>query len=796
MKKILITFILLMTSSLATITFAATQDTQLDTANNSGSTQELSMSIKMKKFSSCEDFKKVLNKYLKEYYKNNRYYGRGKGGIDFIKNSVDTVSDTKSSNVGAVTQENSKDISVTNADFSQTNIQVGGVDEEEIVKTDGKNIYYYNSKDKNIYVVKANTSGNPEILKKIKVPESFGDPKIYIEGTKLAIIATDYDYKTNYDYYWFARNVKTTIAVYEIGDLNNMKLERFYKVDGTATDSRKIGKYLYVVSNSSINLPYYLFDTKNGILLENQANSEFSSAKVLPKKTEIRKTDKEAEKNIKIKGKLQNYNINSNTVGDCNNIEYILPDPDSENKVEINPSFTVISTINLADYTAPVKTKALFGDVGTIYMSQKNLYITSNLFTKYNFNCPRGAYCIMPYYSAGTNTLIHKLNINEDNVNYANSTVISGSPLNQYSMDEKDNYFRIITHKNDYFSGESKKETSVFVLDKDLKLTGKLDGIGKNEDFKSSRFIGDKLYLVTFKQIDPLFVIDMKDPKNPTVLGELKIPGYSTYLHPYDDNHLMGLGYDTFENEYGGTQNSGLKVSLFDITDLKNPKEDYSLVLGNNGSSSEALYNPRMFVWNDNKKTLLLPATIYTKHPTEKYRNSDVSQGTFVIGIDKDAGIKLKGTITHIDTTGLEQKRQEECNKYGNYGKKCTKLLNGQEYCYNSGEDSYVPTYCFAESKIGEYLANTIRNYNDYFVLRNLYIGDNIYSLSNSLLKVNNINSLSEIGKLNFTDNTTCKKEGESLGAVIPGNNAVCCEGLEPKIPENIVGTRRTCIKK
>jgi uncharacterized secreted protein with C-terminal beta-propeller domain len=98
-----------------------------------------------------------------------------------------------------------------------------------------------------------------------------------------------------------------------------------------------------------------------------------------------------------------------------------------------------------------------------------------------------------------------------------------------------------------------------------LELKSSLTGLGKTEDFKSSRFIGDKLFLVTFKQIDPLFAIDVADSKNPKVLGELKIPGYSTYLHPYDDTHLIGIGYNTSENQHGGTFNNGLKIDLYQV---------------------------------------------------------------------------------------------------------------------------------------------------------------------------------------------------------------------------------------
>lgn len=117
---------------------------------------------------------------------------------------------------------------------------------------------------------------------------------------------------------------------------------------------------------------------------------------------------------------------------------------------------------------------------------------------------------------------------------------------------------------------------------------------------------------MTFEQIDPLFVIDLSDSTNPKSLGELKIPGYSTYLHPYDESRLIGIGYDTKQNEWGGTMNAGIKVDLYNVSDVKNPKQEATLTLGDVGSYSDVLTNPRSFVWYKEKNLLLMPAAIMT----------------------------------------------------------------------------------------------------------------------------------------------------------------------------------------
>jgi uncharacterized secreted protein with C-terminal beta-propeller domain len=147
-------------------------------------------------------------------------------------------------------------------------------------------------------------------------------------------------------------------------------------------------------------------------------------------------------------------------------------------------------------------------------------------------------------------------------------------------MDEDTNgNFRIVTTLSSWSGGTNTSSTKLSVLNPSGTIIGSLSGIAPGENFQSSRFIGNRLYLVTFQQIDPLFVIDIADPKSPKILGELKIPGYSTYLHPYDNDRLIGLGYDTKVNQWGGTQNAGIKVDLYNIRDVKNPKQEASLIL-------------------------------------------------------------------------------------------------------------------------------------------------------------------------------------------------------------------------
>lgn len=726
------------------------EDNQLINIDNSWDTKELSVNFNLQKFSSCENLEDVIKKYIKDYndlYPNNYYRWWMDDILHFKANDAEvsgiaeSVNDTSSVAIDEIKA----------TDYSETNIQVKWVDESEIIKTDWKNIYYYNEAKHSIFIVKAFPATSPEVLKVIKIPESFSNPEIYVNWSKLIIIANKY-IQGNYSYYWFNREQKTVVVTYDISNLKNLKLEKYYQADGYTSKSRRIGKYLYVLSTSSFDFPYqnYYGPVMEDEVLNfdsNKLEKDFDAKRVLPKKAELKITSIKSEQNVKIRWKNLPYNLTQGYSSKCADIEFVMPDKETLKKFDFSPSYVTLSIINTEDPSEEVSTKVLFWDVNEVYMSLDNLYITSNLYTNYNFKCPEiqcikspcpSFPCSMPYFSSWENTLIHKIGLNWKNTKYSASTIVSWSPLNQYSMDQNWVWsFRIVTSS---FSPE--QSTNVFVLDKNLKTVWKLTGLWKNENFKSSRFIWDKLYLVTFQQIDPLFVIDLSSDNNPKVLWELKIPWYSTYLHPYDETHLIWLGSDTVDNWYGWLKTGWLKIDLYDVADLKNPKQQYSLTLWDQGSSSEALNNPRVFVWNDKTKTLFLPATLFTNawDKTDSYRNSDVYQGSIAVKIDSTSWIKELSKVTHIDTAWIEEKRNKACLKYSvKETPKCQTIIGWWEYCPPA--NNYIPTYCYESSPIWEYLANQIWNYNNSFIVRNLFLDNLWVTVSNDKIQANDLNN-------------------------------------------------------
>lgn len=147
----------------------------------------------------------------------------------------------------------------------------------------------------------------------------------------------------------------------------------------------------------------------------------------------------------------------------------------------------------------------------------------------------------------------------KDQIHFEGEAILPGTILNQFSMDEYNGYYRIALN-------DRREGTSVTILNRDLTVRGSVFGIAKGETIKSARFLGDTAYLVTFRDIDPLFVLDLKDPEKPQILGKLKVPGFSNYLHPLEGGYLLGIGQD-------GKEVSHLKISLFDVREPNAPKE-------------------------------------------------------------------------------------------------------------------------------------------------------------------------------------------------------------------------------
>ena len=465
---------------------------------------------------------------------------------------------------------------------STTNIQVANVDEADIVKTDGEYIYYV--KRYKVYIVKADEMKIvSEIVEIRNDNSSFAPREIYIKDNKLIILGNRHQ-------------------------LENQTFQN--KIEGVLTDS-----YNVTSKNFAEAIVYDISDKEN------------------PKQERVVSIDGNYTNSRMIGDNLyfisNKYPTYYRTIGD----EEILPIckdtaatyetkriaatdiayfPDTKSY-----SYMLVAGFNINN-DEEVNVETFFGASDTIYASENNLYITH-----------------MDYSYRDSKTIIYKFNLKNSEIKFAAKGEIEGDLNNQFSMDEYEGNLRIATTG---YNGDT-STNQLYVLDKDLKEIGKIENMALDERIYSVRFIGKVGYIVTFKQIDPLFVIDLSDPTNPEIKGELKIPGYSSYLHPYDENHIIGIGYNTKENGFGGVTNTTLKMSMFDVSDLENPKEMFNVSIGKHTSYSDILYNHKALFYNKSKNLIGFPATIREYN----YRND---KNAFVIyKIDLEEGFKEYGKI-------------------------------------------------------------------------------------------------------------------------------------------------------
>lgn len=685
----------------------------------------------LKSFNSCENMDEVLSRYLKKsLYDQLSLYGdmrRGFGGgmEPWMGGGGEEALSSMPSVASPVADSSS--ISSSKVSMSETNVQITGVDESDVIKTDGTYIYYVSNTQHEdgfqyVHIVRASDMA---LIKRIKLPQNYNTNTLYLADGFLTVLANRWIEGPMYQgIISRSQNTDTVVVVYDVRDPSRPELKRFYTVSGHLAHSRRNGDYLYVLSQDSIslNIWWYRSDVIDKLDIQKYIDNEFDAVSILPKTIEIKKDENPIHRLPWNASKLP-YSYKKWTVW-CQEIEYLLPEkPD-------NLWFLTLSIIPLKGNGDIVK-KVIWGDVSQFFMSLESLYIVSSHWNQWgDFSCPPGARCMMPFFRSEQNSLIHKFQIKSGSAKYVYSVMTPGMPLSKYAMHEKD-WILITAQQKDW----STNGVDIFAIDPTGKLISKLENVGAKERFQSSRYVNDRLYLVTFEQVDPLFVIDISQPKSMKILGELIMPGYSTYLHPYDDNHLIGLWYDTQTNTWWGTTNAGLKVDLYDVSDVRNPKQKYSKVYGGIGSSSEALTDPRSLVWDDAKKTLLFPAQLLDQN-MQTYENLTAWQWLLALKIDKNAGITEEARISHIDMTGISEKRKTECAKYDVKveEKKCyTHLTTGKKTCIDPMDNPAnprIPTYCFAEYDDSSYIASHFWDYVHSYVQRGIYIKNTLYTAS------------------------------------------------------------------
>lgn len=502
-------------------------------------------------------------------------------------------------------EEDNKNDEVLESMRSDTNVQVQNVDEADIVKVDDKYIYYVSGKK--VVIIDAEKPETSEKIVEINFEnEKFYPREIYVNNQKLIIVGNEYNdtVKTEFAEIDSATNdmsikediinvnddSKSGVIIYDISNVKEPKEIRRVMVDGMYLSSRKIENYIYFVVNKYIYTP--------GIKNNNLEELEQYQDQYKPKYIDT--AVGEDEKYI-----------------DYDNI-YCLDGTDEAN-------YLILVGLNI-DNEEEAEIQTFLGAGQYVYSSEKNMYIATNKITYGD-----------DYEILSENTHILKVALNNGKFIFKAEADVNGQINNQFSMDENGDTFRIATTTGNIWTIDENTSNNLYILNDKLEEIGKVAEFAKEEKIYSVRYVGDKAYVVTFKQTDPLFVIDLSNPSNPQILGELKIPGYSTYLHPYDETHLIGFGYDTKED---GTQitTNGLKMVMFDISDLNNPKELFKINIGDSKYTySELLFNHKALLFSKEKNIIAFP--IYSSSGRKSYTRAAIYE------IDLEKGFTLKGEI-------------------------------------------------------------------------------------------------------------------------------------------------------
>lgn len=660
--------------------------------------EERNLSISTTNFSSGSAFVKVSKEDLLSIIKQTDY---SSNTIGLDQRAGDVLKTTESAVPSA---QYGKDM-----DYSTTNVQVSGVDEGDIVKTNGKKIFI--GKSNELIVVDATTV---PIEESTKIQISDKDNYYYDQenirsllldekNNYLYLITEKYNFETKFDdSLLLPQRINLPITVVTTYNIKEDSLEKLnqIEIDGSYYQSRFKDDVVYILTTKNtfyFNNPITINDLILRPIKETKKEETFyfESDMIMPKDQGI------DNKNIY---KITTLKYNSNDYSVIDSLDLLL-DYSSTIYMSQNNLYVAYKKQSFRPYYRyPFNTENLdvFKEIykkiypldiqseisSNIEDSEKIILILNNYYNSLDSQNKEKLYQkiqseVENYYRLKRKeyeiTYINRINLKENGfLGDITTGQVNGNILNQFSIDEKDQYLRVAITYNDE---EYNSLNGVVILDSDLKEHSSLLDLAKGERIYSVRFLKDKLFLVTFKQIDPFFVIDLKDHKNPEVLGYLKIPGYSNYLHPISDTLILGVGQGTKESEWGGVVNSGVKVSLFDVSDYNDPKEVSTYNVFSENSQSPIQNDHKAFLYVSKENLVVIPVFDY-------YYTENSNKINFYV---------------------LEIKENELLEK--------TIILHNSKNSYSS-------------------------------LLRSLYIGDELYTISDELIKTYNFESAQETEKI------------------------------------------------
>src|SRR2546428_1396544 len=521
---------------------------------------------------------------------------------------------------------------------SETNNQVAGVDELDTVKNDGQ--YIYTVSNNTVVVVRAYPVTDAQLVSRISILNQTIDG-IFLSGNNLAIVSEA------------PRIIYSTYGACGVRTFGGPAM-------GMAYPSPYYRSTLPQIQNTSISV-YDLSNRSSPSLRSTvTVNGTFVGARQIGTFAYIlTSTPAWVNQTLPL------------TVVNGHPIQTMATKVYHSDVSDQAFSYTTILALDTNhDIPAPTVETYLLGTSSAIYVSLTNIFLTQ------------------PIWDGQSGTVLHRISVNGSTVKYEATGTVPGHVLNQYSMDENQGYFRVATSSSGFGSS---LETNVYVLNENLRIVGRLEGLSPGEFFYAARFMGDRAYLVTYHNTDPLYVLDLHNPSSPTVMGSLIVAGYSDFLQPYDQTHLIGIG------KVG--VHTTVKVSLFNVTDPTNPVETATYTTSSWYSDSPALNDAKAVLFDKTNSLLVIPIdgsqNAYYQAASTSTGQCSSGSSAYVFNVTS-TNLTLRGTVTH------------------------------------------------------QTLDNPLSCSSAYNISRELFIGGVLYTISDAMIKLSSLTDLAQLGSVNL----------------------------------------------
>jgi len=519
-------------------------------------------------------------------------------------------------------------------EYSETNIQEAGVDEADRVKTDGTYMYVAGSQE--VSIVKAVPADAMSVISAVEVDGRVGEIYLY-DGILVVLFSPDDSAGGSATPepigmieigmpYWLPVNAQVGVMLVDVSDGSAPNSIRTVITDGTLVSSRLTGGKLHIVQQYLPDLP--------ALQLNHDGTEE--------DRDDVIDANLERLEDYTLDELIPSYEIADGAGGPPESGRLVAAEDFYQPEDPQGGSIVTLTTFDMNAPDQDPQSVGIIADAHFIYASTQSLYLGATIWNSGDL--------LDEWDDHRLRTVIHKFDLAGDEVRHLGSGDVPGEVLNQFSLGEYDGVLRIATTTGQGWWGGSTLSSNVYCLratgDR-LETIGEIEGLAPGESLYSARFIGTRGFLVTFVKVDPLFTLDLSDPTDPEVVGELKVPGYSDYIHLFGEDHLLTIGKDT-KLRNGIAWYQGVQLSIFDISDFANPALLHKELVGDRGTHSEALYSHKAFTFWPANDLLAIPVDLYEHQGEPDYPSnygSYVFSGLYVFRATVEGGLQFLGRI-------------------------------------------------------------------------------------------------------------------------------------------------------